>query len=204
MAPSPSPEQAAPAASADGELLLDLAERSIRTALAVEPVADPAPAPLPAHLQAPRGAFVTLFVDGRLNGCIGAIDTPEPLPSCIARLARSAAFADPRLPALRRQDLPALTIEVSILSPLEPIASGTRAEVLAAVRPHAHGLQIESGRRRGVFLPDVWAQLPDPDDFLDHLLAKAGLHPRTWPADLRAHRFATTAFVRTPAGATRD
>jgi AmmeMemoRadiSam system protein A len=200
MAPSPSPEAAAPA---EGDLLLDLAEWSIRAAFSPGPAAGTAPA-LPDRLQVPRGAFVTLFVDGRLNGCIGAIDTPEPLGACIGRLARAAAFDDPRLPPLRPEQLDALTIEVSILSPLEPIASGTRAEVLAAVRPHAHGLQIESGRRRGVFLPDVWAQLPDPDDFLDHLLAKAGLHPRTWPADLRAHRFATTAFVRTPAGATRD
>jgi AmmeMemoRadiSam system protein A len=198
MAPSPSPEHLG---EADGQLLLDLAEWSIHTALrpsGADRAAPPAPPTPPDHLHAPHGAFVTLTVDGRLNGCIGAIETPEPLPACIARLARAAAFDDPRLPPLRREDLPALAIEVSILSPLEPIEAGSRAEVLGSVEPHVHGLQIEAERRRGVFLPDVWAQLPDPDDFLDHLLAKAGLHPRTWPAGLRAHRFATTAFVRAP------
>ncbi len=112
------------------------------------------------------------------------------------RLARSAAFADPRLPALRWEDLPRLAIEVSILSPFEPIAARSRGELLAALRPGTDGLLVAAGPHRAVFLPDVWDQLPDPDDFVDHLFRKGGLVPGTWPSNLTAHRFTTEHFER--------
>ena len=187
MAPSPSPDH--------GELLLDLAQAALLDALH-QPGAPAVPAPLPAWLDEARGAFVTLTVDGRLNGCIGQIDRPEPLRTAIGRLARDAAFRDPRLPALRAEDLPGLEIEVSVLSPLDPIAFADRQDLLAQLRPGTDGLLIAAGPRRAVFLPDVWDQLPAPDAFLGHLLAKAGFPLDAWPAGLQAWRFATERFSR--------
>jgi hypothetical protein len=147
-------------------------------------------------LQARRGAFVTLRVDGALNGCIGSMEGDGPLAHDVARLACEAAFADPRLPALEARDLPGLEVEVSVLSPLEPIPARSRRELLAALRPGTDGLLIGAGRHRGVFLPDVWEMLPEPDVFVDHLLVKAGLEPRSWPADLWARRFTTQRCTR--------
>ena len=150
-----------------------------------------------------RGVFVTLTVDDRLNGCIGTIEATEPLGRGVPRNAWSAAFADPRLPALRPADVELLTVSISVLSPLSPIAADSREELLGELRPGTDGLVIEAGSRRGVFLPSVWDQLPDRDEFLDHLLAKAGLRVGSWPRGLRAERFTTTGFTRRVADGVR-
>lgn len=208
MAPSPSPDPATAAAldaiagpgavvaASEAALLLDLAEASIVAGLNGEPLRVPPLEDLPPELRREAGAFVTLTVDAALNGCIGAIEGAGPLGQEVVRLARSAAFADPRLPALRRQDLPHLQIEVSILSPFEPLVARSRAELVAALRPGTDGLLIAAGRRRAVFLPDVWDQLPDAGSFVDHLYRKGGLEPGTWPPGMSAHRFTTERFER--------
>lgn len=186
MAPSYSPEHLA---DDDVELLLDLADTTLARAL----VGDRPPLPtletLPAALHERRGAFVTLKVGGELNGCIGTIDGDEPLGHAIPRLALSAAFADYRLPALRPSDYRDLLIEVSLLSPLTPIDARSRDELRATLEPGDDGVVVKSGSRQALFLPAVWEQLPDPDDFLDHLWHKAGLAPRTWPPGTETFRF---------------
>lgn len=207
MAPSPSSEPATAAVDAavgrgtvvtatEASRLLDLAEASILDGLDGRPPRLPALEDLPDELRRAAGAFVTLTVDGALNGCIGAIEGAGPLGQEVVRLARSAAFADPRLPALRREDLPGLVIEVSILSPFERLPARSRAELVTALRPGTDGLLITAGPHRAVFLPDVWDQLPDPHDFVDHLYRKGGLEPGTWPPATTAHRFTTERFER--------
>lgn len=151
---------------------------------------------LPPALRRPGGAFVTLTVRGELNGCIGSIGGDEPLGLVVPRLALQAAFADPRLPALQPEDLPDTEIELSLLSDLVPLAAGCRAELIAGLRPGIDGLVVSADGRRGVFLPDVWQTLPEPDEFLDQLWLKAGLEPGTWAADLRLWRFTTEHHER--------
>jgi AmmeMemoRadiSam system protein A len=194
MAPSPSPETVL--AAGDRELLLDLADEAIVEGLLGR--RDPAPLErrLTPALRRHRGVFVTLTVADELNGCIGSIEGVEALGRAASRHAWSAAFADPRLPALRSADYPELNIEVSVLSPLAPMAADSRHAVLDGLRPGVDGLVIAEGRRRGVFLPSVWKQLPEPDVFLDHLQAKAGIRPDTWPATMLAWRFTATKFAR--------
>ena len=191
---APAPAAPAPLDATAGAVLLDIAEESIRSAFGRRP--PPLPDGLPAVLHECRGAFVTLHVAGALNGCIGAIVADEPLAPTVARLARSAAFDDPRLPATTPADLAQLSIEVSVLSPLEAVPAGSREELRSGVQPGIHGLVLAAGRHRGLFLPDVWAQFPDFDDFVGHLFVKAGLHPRHWPDHLAAWRFTTQAFTR--------
>lgn len=202
MAPSSSADRVPSAPSstpvdltrAEGEVLVDIAEASIHRAFEGRPPA--LPDHLPPVLLEPRGAFVTLHVDGHLNGCIGAVRTDEPLAPTVARLARSAAFEDHRLPALRADQLADLTIEVSVLSPLDAVPAGSRRELQGHLTPGVHGLILASGRHHALFLPDVWAHFPAFDDFVDHLLAKAGLHRFHWPSHVAAWRFTTQAFVR--------
>lgn len=186
-----------PVSRDEAELLLDLSEVAIRACLDGTEYPGPDLARLPEALRRPCGAFVTLHVDGHLNGCIGNIDGTDPIGKCVVNLARQAAFDDPRLPKLRRNDLDHLEIEVSILSPRRAIAAGTRAELIEQLEPHVHGLIIESGTHRAVFLPDVWAQLPAPETFVDRLLHKAGLVPAVWPTDMRAALFTTSSVTRT-------
>ncbi len=108
--------------SGDVDLLLDIAERAIVAGLRNVRPTVPALHELPDALRRPAGTFVTLNVRGELNGCIGSIESDEPLGVSVARHAWSAAFTDPRLPALRWVDFDHLDIEISILSPLAPIA----------------------------------------------------------------------------------
>ena len=139
---------------------------------------------------------MTLHVDGRLNGCIGNVHSRERIGACISELAIEAAFEDPRLPQLRREDLDRLHIEVSLLSPRSVVPAPSRAELIEHLVPHETGLIISSGSARAVFLPSVWEQLPRPDDFIDQLLRKAGLPPDGWPTDMRAEVFTTESFGR--------
>lgn len=197
MARSPLPDPSGEGrASTHSELLLDIAERSIVDGLGNRRPAVPTLDELPDELRRPVGTFVTLHVHGRLNGCIGSIETDDALAVGVARHAWSAAFSDPRLPALRWVDYEHLDIEISILSPLAPMVASSRDAVLGALEPGADGLLIAAGSRRAVFLPSVWEQLPSPETFLAHLLHKAGLNPSTWPAGLRAFSFTAEKFGR--------
>jgi AmmeMemoRadiSam system protein A len=187
MALSPSPETYVNATEA--ELLLDIADASIVAGLRGRRPTAPDPAELPAALRAVVGSFVTLTVLGQLNGCIGSIEGSAPLGVAVARHAWSAAFSDPRLPALRPADYEHLDIEVSVLSPLAELPVGSRLELLDGLRPRTDGLVVAAGRRQAVFLPAVWESLPGRAEFLDHLYLKAGLAPGSWPLGMQAFRF---------------
>lgn len=186
----------APLAPEQAELLLDTAEIAIRACLEGTNYPGPDVERLPERLRQPCSAFVTLHVGGLLNGCIGNIDGDEPIGACIPKLAIQAAFDDPRLPRLRRDELSDLEIEISLLSPRQAVACSTQAELLEHVTPHVHGLIITSGRHRAVFLPSVWQQLRDPAEFVTHLLRKAGIPTDTWPTELHAEVFTVESFHR--------
>jgi len=185
-----------PVCATAGEQLLDIADGVVVAGLDGRRPAVPDPSDLHVDLLQRLGAFVTLEVRGELNGCIGSIEGHEPLGTAVARHAWSAAFADPRLPPLRRSDHAHLEIEISVLSPLSTLAAGSRSALLDALRPGVDGLLIESGARRAVFLPSVWAQLPSRERFVEHLFRKAGLAPAVWPEDLAAHRFSADKITR--------
>jgi hypothetical protein len=192
-----------PSLSADDlHRLIDIAEASVVAGLEGRRAAAPDLGTLPRSLQRPAGAFVTLTVDGELNGCIGTIEGGEAVGVVVSRLAWDAAFADPRLPALTVADYEALVLEVSVLSPLEPLAAGTSRDLLGNLNPGVDGLLIEAHRRRAVFQPSVWRQLPDPVDFVARLQQKAGLDPHGWPAGMLAWRF-TTVSAHRPAATAR-
>jgi AmmeMemoRadiSam system protein A len=180
----------------DAELLLDLAELAIRSRLDGIRFPGPDAHRLPDSLLRPCRAFVTLHVDGALNGCIGNIESDEPLGVCVADLAVKAAFEDPRLPRLERRDLDRLEIEIALLSPLRAVPAAGRDELLDHLRPGIDGLMIAAAGRLAVFLPVVWQTLPDRSRFLDELLRKAGLPTATWPGDLTAEVFTTTTVSR--------
>jgi AmmeMemoRadiSam system protein A len=198
MERSPLPDVAwdRPLGAAHTELLLDIAERAIVDGLRHRHPTVPTREELPEELLRPTGTFVTLHVHGELNGCIGSIETDEAVGVSVARHAWSAAFTDPRLPPLRWVDYDHLDVEVSLLSPLSPIAAASRDALFDALEPGVDGLLIAAGARRAVFLPSVWEQLPSPESFLAHLLRKAGLDPASWPDDLRAFGFTAEKFAR--------
>src|ERR1019366_4585832 len=100
------------------ELLLRRAHRSIELALEGRAIDPTSPT---AHLAEPRGAFTTLHREGELRGCIGYVLPTQSLHATVAESARAAALDDPRFPPVTPAEAPHLKIEISVLSPLQPI-----------------------------------------------------------------------------------
>ncbi len=146
-------------------------------------------------LRASGASFVTLRLDEDLRGCIGSIDARRPLGEDVARNAHAAAYRDPRFPPVSAGERPRLAIEVSVLSPREPLVVASEAEALARLRPGVDGVALEYGGASATFLPQVWESLPGPEEFLEQLRRKAGLPARFWHEDLRLSRYTVEKFA---------
>ncbi len=121
-----------------------------------------------------RGLFVTLHVAKKLRGCIGIIDATTNLGEALARCAADAALHDPRFSRMRAEEMDALEIEVSLLSPIEPIQP-------EGVEIGVHGLLVERGMRRGLLLPQVAVEHRlSREQFLAETCTKAGLPREAW------------------------
>jgi AmmeMemoRadiSam system protein A len=140
-------------------------------------------------LAEPGACFVTLRKDEELRGCIGTLEAHRPLAEDLIANAQSAAHRDPRFPPLQREELNAVRFEVSLLSPMERLEVETEQEAIAKLRPGKDGVLLQWGSRRGVFIPKMWKQLPDPVEFLSWLRRKAGLTPHQWHPGTRLWRF---------------
>jgi len=118
--------------------------------------------------------FVTLHVAKKLRGCIGVIEVSTNLGEALARCAADAALHDPRFSRMRAEEMDELEIEVSLLSPIEPIHP-------EAVEIGIHGLLVERGMRRGLLLPQVAVEHRlTREQFLAETCAKAGLPRDAW------------------------
>jgi AmmeMemoRadiSam system protein A len=135
-----------------------------------------------------RGIFVTLHVRYRLQGCIGVIEANEPLGEAIVRCAASAALEDPRFSPLKMEQLGELSIEISLLSPLAPIAP-------ESIEIGRHGLCIRLHAQRGLLLPQVAVEHRlTREQFLEETCRKAGLPREAW-RDPEARLFGFTCEV---------
>ena len=145
-------------------------------------------------LQQPGATFVTLLRNGELRGCIGSLEARLPLRDDIEANARAAAFADPRFAPLTVSELNETDIEVSLLSPLQPMTFADEADALAQLRPGRDGVVFEYGAHRSTFLPQVWEQLPQTREFIGHLKAKAGLPVHFWSDKVRLFRYGVSKW----------
>ncbi len=142
-----------------------------------------------AALQAPGASFVTLTQHGQLRGCIGSLQARRSLLADVQANAVAAALQDTRFAPLTLKELPGTEIEVSVLSPMQPMHFTSEADALAQLRPGVDGVVFEFGPYRSTFLPQVWEQLPDVREFMAHLKRKAGLSAEFWDADVRLQRY---------------
>lgn len=173
-----------------GDILTSLARLSIHRGLDRGTAGDIALADLPSPLHAIGASFVTLEKRGRLRGCIGSPVAIRPLARDVCENAFAAAFRDPRFPPLSRGEAEEVTLSLSLLSPPREITFHNEDDLLHRLHAHIDGLIIDDGLHRAVFLPQVWAQLPEPRDFLSHLKAKAGMSGESpLTSKVRAWRF---------------
>jgi AmmeMemoRadiSam system protein A len=158
--------------SDDCRVLLDVARRAISTAVIEKRILDFST--FPSALTQPAGAFVTLHRDGQLRGCVGQVEACDPLGDAVARAAINAALHDSRFPAVEADEVTSLEIEISVLSPPEPIAP-------EKILPGPHGLLIMKDEHRGLLLPQVAAgRRWSSQRFLEETCIKAGLPRDAW------------------------
>ena len=179
-------------------LLATIARQAVVAAAKREPYA-PAGEWIAGRLAEPGASFVTLRSAGELRGCIGSLAARRALGVDVAETARAAALSDRRFAPVAAHELARLTIELSLLTPPEPFAVGSRAALLAALTPGVDGLVLEEHGHRATFLPAVWTQLPDPESFVLHLERKAGLAPGSWSAARRCFRYRSESIAVGPA-----
>lgn len=158
--------------------LLRLARRTIGLELGLaggeEPVlADPI-------FALPAATFVTLKIKNQLRGCVGSLTPQGSLAENVRDNAINAAFHDFRFGPLRREELATVHIDISILTEPKALPYDRGEDLLKKLRPGVDGVILRLGSASATFLPQVWQQLPEPEQFLDHLCRKAGLSAGCW------------------------
>jgi len=147
-------------------------------------------------LKLERGAFVTINKKKRpgdehaeLRGCIGYLAPRGPLHQQIAELAISAGMHDTRFMPMKAAELDNVDLEISILSPMKPVAGYQEIEI------GLHGMTLEKNGRRAVFLPQVAPEFGwDRATTLTRLSVKAGLPPDAWKQGTRFEVFTADVF----------
>jgi MEMO1 family protein len=174
--------------SKEKDVLIQLAKKSVETAVRDEKLYEPAASDF-AAFQQERGVFVTLTKKGELRGCIGLITAEKPLYVGVRDAATYAALRDPRFPPVNAGELPGLEYEISVLTPFHRILD------VKDIRIGRDGLLMVQGRNEGIFLPQVPTEQGwDRKTYLEELGRKAGLTRQAWQ-DETTDIFAFSAIV---------
>ena len=182
--------------SADEQVcLLDIARRSIHCGLESGRALQLDVKGFDDNLRIEAAVFITLTRFGDLRGCIGSLQATDPLVQAVASSAFNAAFRDHRFGKVDSTEVDDLSIEISVLSELEPIEAVSRQMLLDELRPGVDGLLMEDQGYRSTFLPKVWEKLPSANEFLGELMQKAGLSAGHWSGSIRFHRYQTLSFA---------
>jgi AmmeMemoRadiSam system protein A len=170
------------------ETLLDLARRAVQARVAGGRPAAPSSG---VELPSASGAFVTITRHGELRGCLGTLEPRGTLAEDVVRCAADAASEDPRFSPITTSELPELSIEVSVLGPLEAVDPGDAGAIVIG----RHGLVAEQGHRRGLLLPQVASERGwTVEAFLQQTCRKAGLAADAWQHGARIWRFDAEVF----------
>jgi len=162
------------------ELCLTIARQALESAVNSLSLPEIDLSELPSSLGQERASFVTLTVDGRLRGCIGTLQAYQPLANDIQEHAVAAGLQDFRFPNVQPGELDQIKIEVSVLSPQQPLDYEKPEDLIEQLRPDVDGVVLQDGFQKATFLPQVWEKLPNPDQFLSQLCMKMGAPPDLW------------------------
>ncbi|MDD5193606.1 MAG: AmmeMemoRadiSam system protein A [Candidatus Nanoarchaeia archaeon] len=126
-----------------------------------------------------KACFVTLTEDEELRGCIGSLQANKELWMDVIDNSINAAFRDPRFLPLSSSELNNIKIEISVLSAPKKISFKSYRDLLEKIDKKM-GIILKKGFYSATFLPQVWAQIPSKERFLEQLSLKAGLEKDAW------------------------
>jgi AmmeMemoRadiSam system protein A len=183
---------------AEKRTLLALARQALEAAAHGQKPPPPDAESLPRALREPGSSFVTLMYAGHLRGCIGGLTPDEPLWADVRRHAAAAAQDDYRFAPVAPDELALIEVEVSVLTPPQPLEYSTSAELVNKLRPGVDGVVLMDGRQRATFLPQVWEHVPEPEHFLALLCDKLGTDPHRWRrGGLKVETYQVIKFTET-------
>jgi len=162
--------------------LLVLARSAVETWVRSQRLVDPAPDLVQRFpkLEQPRACFVTLRMDGDLRGCIGSLEPRRALWDDVRQNAVSAAVRDTRFRPVGQDELSSLSYSISVLDLPRPLRGVSAEQLPSYLAEHRPGVIIEYRGRRSTFLPSVWEDLSDPEEFLSRLCMKQGSLAGCW------------------------
>lgn len=141
------------------------------------------------RLETKCGAFVTLHKNGNLRGCIGYVEAYKPLYETIIEMTIAASTRDPRFEPVTINELNSIDIEISVLSPLEPITDFSKIII------GKHGLVVRQGFYSGLLLPQVAVEWNmDVTTFLEETCRKAGLPRNAYKNGATVYYFSACVF----------
>ena len=141
------------------------------------------------ELQFKTGAFVTLKKNHQLRGCIGHMNNDLSLCAVVGSMALQAAFNDRRFRPVTIDELENIEIEISILTPYQPIRNAN--EIVLG----QDGIVLRKNGNQAVFLPQVATEQGwNRQEFLDNLCKKAGLEDGCWQDDAELFTFQAVVF----------
>jgi len=102
------------------------------------------------------------------------------LYQAVVSRAQAAALEDTRFTPVRPEELKDIQIEISVLTIPRPLEFKSPDDLLQKLRPNIDGVVLIMGRHNAPYLPQVWEQIPDKVEFLNHLAEKAGMNASAW------------------------
>lgn len=164
------------------KILLRLARETLEVTTRGQPPPNVDLEAIPPALAESRACFVTMRrrSDGALRGCTGTLVARRPLAKEVVSMTIQTAFNDPRFRPVTAQEVDGLHLEISILTPPEPLSFDSPDDLLDKLRPGIDGVTLKLDDRRATFLPQVWDSYPDPRVFLSLLSEKMGRMPDAW------------------------
>ena len=129
------------------------------------------------YLANEGAVFVTLNLNGALRGCIGSLIAHRSLLEDIIHNAKAAAFDDPRFFPLSKSEFEKIDLELSLLSTPKRVEYEDIEDLKSKIEIGVDGIILKKGYNQATFLPQVWEELSNFEQFFAHLCKKAGLNP---------------------------
>ena len=174
-----------------GKDLLQIVARSLQKAVTEHKSYSPSRKDYADELFNKGASFVTLKQNAALRGCVGTVIPHVAIAQDVAENAYRAAMEDSRFQPVSQAELANITFSISLLTGFEAINYKDAEDLLSQIKAGTDGIIIRDGDRQGLFLPSVWQELPDKEEFMKQLKIKAGINPSYWSENLKVYRFRT-------------